>query len=250
MNVGENKGRRLRLAIARFAAILIEEARDLTGFTFSQLDEYLGLPDGQSYRYSLYPISGKTRSPQAAGIQQLEDRVAALLKRCSHKLVVENNRKLNPDILLSDDHVEGSPNDGLNLRGYDATDFQIGYEGDWPTYRRLKYDRSSFDACLGISDILKSGEFELLPEMIRIYAWQWGILWNKGIPGVSHLEAGIDLKIPIELYLPALVEQAKNERAFIAQAVQTQEGRGSFESFQSRMALLERGMIQRGLAMK
>lgn len=76
-NIGPNKGRRLRAALSRFSAMLIEEARSVSGLSYAQLDEALGLSEGQAYRYSLYPMEAKTRAPQAGSIQRLENRVAA-----------------------------------------------------------------------------------------------------------------------------------------------------------------------------
>lgn len=45
--------------------MLIEEARDVSGLSYPKLDQALGLPDGQAFRYSQYPIVAKTRAPQA-----------------------------------------------------------------------------------------------------------------------------------------------------------------------------------------
>lgn len=104
-NIGPNRGRVLRTALNRFAAILIDEARTFTGMSYAELDEALGLEQGQSYRYSLYPRTGKTRAPQAASIQQLENRVAKLLKRCAHRLVIQNNKA----VVRGLDEVIGAP---------------------------------------------------------------------------------------------------------------------------------------------
>lgn len=136
-NVGPNKGRRLRAALSRFAAMLISEAQYVSGLSHAQLDEALGLSDGQSFRYSLYPLRAKTRAPQAGSIQQLENRVAALLKRPAHKVVVEDNRLLLGSISPFTNNAIGTPSDRLDLETSEATDFQLGYEGDWPTFRRL-----------------------------------------------------------------------------------------------------------------
>jgi len=202
MNVGENKGRRLKLALSRFAAMLIEEARDLTGFSYTQLDEKLDLPDGQSYRYSLYPITAKTRAPQAAGIQELENRVARLLKRAPHKIVVENNSKLAEGSPFSDSHVEDMVGEKLNLREYDALDFQLGYEYDWPTYRRLKYDPEVlFSSGEKIFELMQLGAHDRWPELLRLYSWQWGVLWDKDLPWLSRFEFGISEDWDIEFFL-------------------------------------------------
>jgi hypothetical protein len=231
MNVGENRGRRLKLALSRFAAMLIEEARDLTGFSYLQLDEKLGLPDGQAYRYSLYPITAKTRAPQAAGIQELENRVARLLKRAPHKIVVENNSKLAEGSLFSDSHVEDIVGGKLNLRDYDALDFQLGYEYDWPTYRRLKYDPEVL-FCSGekIFELIQLGAHNRWPEMLRTYAWQWGILWDRGLPWLSRSEFGISEKWDIEFVVAHLTAERMAAREKFRLAVLA-DGDGHLESF-------------------
>src|SRR3546814_7312118 len=92
-NVGPNRGRRLRLALSRFAAMLIEEAQSISGLSYAQLDEALDLPSGQSFRYSRYPVEAKTRAPQAGSVQRLENRVAVFLKRPRHIVVVERSEE-------------------------------------------------------------------------------------------------------------------------------------------------------------
>ena len=126
-NVGTNKGRRLRVALMRFSAMLIEEARDLTGLPYAELDAQLGLPDGQSYRYSLYPIQKKSRAPQAGSIQELENRVARLLKRTAHKIVVEN-RILFDGVRpgWQSDVLMGTPNVCMNVLHFENSQFKSG----------------------------------------------------------------------------------------------------------------------------
>jgi len=169
----------LRAAINRFASVLIDEARTLTGLSYPDLDEALGLEGGQSYRYSLYPRTRKTRSPQAASIQTLENRVAKLLKRRAHRLVIQNNAARSQ----GGDKFGGSPNAPLGLDGAVNTDLQIAYEHDWPTFRRLK------------------GR----PAMEH-YLWQWGILWDTDrLPHPWSRELfGIPADMPVEAFLPAL----------------------------------------------
>lgn len=204
MNVGHNKGRRLRAALSRFAAMLIEEASDISGMSFSQLDEKLDIPDGQSYRYSLYPMRSKTRAPQAGGIQGLENRVAKLLKRSAHTIVVLNNAELtNTENIYLADTVEGKPSDELNLREFDGALFEFGYEGDWPTYRHLK----------------------LRPENLRFYAWQWGILWDKDSSLCSREAWGIHPSTSVESFLPELTLKIMRERELISLLQKTSSGR-------------------------
>lgn len=195
-NVGPNKGQRLRLAISRFAAMLIEEARDLTGFTYDRLDEELGYSEGTAYRYSLYPPVAKTRTPVTGSIQLLESRVAKLLKRAEHKIVIEDNKKIDPANAMSDLMV-GRPTPGVNVRDSDPFDLQLGYEDDWPTYRRLKY---SFSALAG-------GAFPL-----HLYAWQWGILWERGYPGLTLEAMGLPAHYTLEDAVREMTESAKRLR--------------------------------------
>lgn len=204
MNVGQNKGRRLRAALSRFSAMLIEEARDISGMSFSQLDEKLDIPEGQSYRYSLYPMRSKTRAPQAGGIQGLENRVAKLLKRSAHTIVVLNNAKLiNTENIFLVDTIERKPSEELNLREFDGALFELGYEGDWPTYRHLK----------------------LRPENLRFYAWQWGIRWDKDSPWCSREAWGIHPSAPIESFWPELTSKIMQDRKLISILQKTSSGR-------------------------
>ncbi|WP_439670861.1 hypothetical protein [Cupriavidus necator] len=173
--------------------MLIEEARDFTGLTFEQLDEALELKEGEAIRYSRYPIERGTRAPNADDIQDLEDRVARLLKRPAHTVVVENNAVLNADPYA--DPVIGEPRSGMNLRDLDATDVQLGYEGDWPTYRRLKYSPPT----RGV-------------RVLDLYLWQWGILWDKGVLPWSREALGLPQSTPVEEFLPALVQEVKRQR--------------------------------------
>lgn len=202
-NIGSNKGRRLRVALSRFAAMLIEEARDITGLTFPELDEGLELEPGQAVRYSRYPIEAGTRAPNAAGIQRLEEKVAALLKRPSHTVVIENNALLSEDWLA--DPVVGVPAADINLRTTESTDLQLGYEDDWPTYRRLKYS------------VPQDGI-----RLLDLYLWQYGVLWEMGTlpPEWSREAIGVPEDMPVEEFLPQLVQEAKRQRLQILKGIQ------------------------------
>lgn len=194
-NIAKNKGRRLRIALCRFGAMLIEEARDITGLSFAALDDALDLPEGQAFRYSLYPIRDKTRAPQAAGIQGLENRVAKLLKRSVNIVVIENNA-LTAQGPFTDLAID-LPAGGIDLRSVDEHDLQLGYEDDWPTYRRLKYSKPQNGL-----------------RLIDLYAWQWGVLWDRGAlqdPWTREAQ-GLPPEAPVESFLPALVQHAKAER--------------------------------------
>lgn len=187
-NNGPNKGQRLRMARSRFAAMLVQEAKDIGRVSSNEkLDEALGLPDGRSARYAQYPCDAKTRAPQAAAIQDLENRVAKFLKRTAHRVVIENN--------LTREEM-GAPRDRVNLRDFSPEDFQLGYEGDWPTYRRLICPE---------------------PDLIELYLWQWGVLWDRGLPGPSRQEWGIPAETPIEPFVDALTQDTMRGRAKLEQ---------------------------------
>ena len=207
--------------------MLIEEARDLTGLTFEQLAEQLDLSFDDTKRYARHPWIKGSRAPKAVDIQDLENRVAKLLKRSAHIIVVENNAKISlENVHLIADIVEGKPSDGLNLRDFDSTDFQLGYEGDWPTYRRLKYYSKSWaDTQTPIYKLVQRAAHNKWPEMLKLYAWQWGILWDKGLPWLSREALRIDPSDSIETFLPILTNRAKRERSLIPFLQKTNVGR-------------------------
>lgn len=196
-NTGPNNRRSLTGALKRFASMLIEEARDVGGFTFAELDVLLDVEEGTTSRYSQ-----RKRAPNAEDIQDLENRVARLLKRPAHVVVIENNGlAVNPYTELGIDE----PDKNLNLRKIPAECLELSYEGDWPTYRRLKYSPP------------RGGL-----RLVHLFAWQWGILWDRGVlPSQwSRATLGIPADAPVESFLPAMVEAAKLERsaAWAAQA--------------------------------
>jgi len=161
-----NKGRRLRLALGRFSAMLMEECRDLLGLSYPEIDSALDYPKGRAYIWSKFggPTNTtgnkKERSPQAGSMQTLENKVAKLLGRPAHKLVIESNSEIDPTDFQSD-LVVAELGSGVNVRKFDLSDLQIGYEDDWPTYRRLKYAPD--------------------PNLIHLYRWQWKVLWDPEI---------------------------------------------------------------------
>jgi hypothetical protein len=203
MNLGKNKGRRLRGALSRFASMLIEEARDLTGMTHTDLDAALELPEGQSYRYSLYPMQSKTRAPQAASIQQLENRVAKLLKRVPHQIVIYDNAKLMEmnEVEFVEDAI-GKPSSDMNLRNSHEYDLQLGYEADWPTYRRLKIE----------------------PEKLKLYQWQWGIFWDRTQPCPYRKMFGVREDVPVEQCLAQIMEAAMRQAKLFDLLCRTKAG--------------------------
>lgn len=214
-NIGPNKGRSLRAALSRFAAMLIEEAQYVSGFSYAQLDEALGFSDGQSFRYSLYPQRAKTRAPQSGSIQQLENRVAAFLRRPAHKVVVENNLLLHGEAKDAWDYTDltiGAPGDQLDLGTADANYFELGYEGDWPTFRRL-ITRSWRERPESLSSLVKRrASVDEWPEMMTFYAWQWGVLWDRGVPWLSRAHFGVPQDMPIDAWIAKRHAQEKRAR--------------------------------------
>lgn len=201
-NNGINKGRTLRAAISRFAAMLIEEARDISGYSYPELDEKFGFSIGTCQSYSKYPMRKKTRAPQADEIQNLENLVAKLNKRPPHIVIIESNAG-QKSLWKPFDNL-GPPDLGLNLRDLSEFDIQLGYEGDWPTYRRLKY----------------AWNFrEDVPPLLDLYAWQWGIFWDAGTLADPWTRKAQRLPedTPVEAFLPILVERAKIERQLLGQ---------------------------------
>lgn len=202
-NNGQNKGRRLRVAISRFAAMLIEEAMDISGAKgFEQLDEALDFPTGRCAAYAKYPLRRKTRAPQADEIQNLENLVARLLKRPTHIIVIEENRSVRT--FGGSVNVVGEPDAGINLRDFDENDLQLGYQDDWPTYRRLKYNSLAH----------LTGE-----SLIGHYCWQWGILYDRGllVEPWKTMMLGVTGGVAIESLIPERMKKMKAERAALLQ---------------------------------
>ena len=189
-NIGPSNRRSLTGALKRFASMLIEEARDVGGFTFAELDVLLDFEDSTTSRYSEWK-----RAPNAEDIQNLENKVARLLKRPAHLVVVENNGLAAEGGITNLEF--GFPNKALNLRDVPTNSLQLGYDADWPTYRRLKYSPP------------RSGL-----SLLSVYAWQWGILWDRGV--LEHPwtrdALGFHPDTPVEVFLPKMVEDAKAGR--------------------------------------
>lgn len=194
-NVRPNNRRALTGALKRFSSMLIEEAKDISGLTYAELDESLEYEYGTTSRYAQ-----RKRAPNAEDVQDLENRVARLLKRPSHIVTIESNELISNGSLA--ELAIGWPDRNLDLRDLNAITLQLGYEDDWPTYRRLKYSP-------------RHGGVRLLD----LYAWQWGVLWDRNVlPAPWSREVlGISCDAPVEAFLPHLVEQAKKERlAYVA----------------------------------
>ena len=193
---GTNKGRRIRLALGRFGEMLIREAREIGGFTFEELDGAFGFTKDRCAHYLIFSKGKKkSRAPQADEIQDLENKVARILKRLAHRIDVENFALLEEDPFA--DIVIGSPDLGKNLREFVSNDFGLCYEDDWPTYSRLTVNEA----------VSPDGHHTLL----ELYRWPWGVLWDRCILPLpwTREEQGFPLDVPIEQLLPTLVEKAK-----------------------------------------
>lgn len=207
----QTKGRRLGPALSHFAAMLIDEACDVSGLTIAQLADKWGLPYERVKRYSKYPgEKGKSRGVQVASVQWLENEVAKLLRRSAHKVVVKYRAG---DL--------AAPTAGLNVREFHEHDLWLGYEDGWPTYGylRLGYEdfwpafgevRAQAPAYKSIAVLVKQGaDIDKWPHAMRPYAWQWGVLWDMGLPWLSRDGLGIQTSISVEAFLPGMTEMAK-----------------------------------------
>ncbi|MFC4275335.1 hypothetical protein [Achromobacter aloeverae] len=203
-----HRGDRLHLARQRFSAMLIDEVKDIAGMTLPQIDEALqkaGLRSkvdtrtNMAARYSHWLPGPDGRAPTAGDIQEFEDKVAAVLERPAHKVLVY--RYIKPEY----DQVEvlGAPGDRLDLGDASPVDLYLDYEDDWPTYRRLKADR-----------LRRRIRGTARPDLIDLYAWQWGVLWKKTAerePVFSWEEIGLPSEQSIAANLEELVRQGKRE---------------------------------------
>lgn len=167
---------RLRLATSRFLAMLIREAKDITGFSNEALAEALNLEFGTLVRYSIYPPRPKTRAPLGIA-QRFENKVAGLLRRASHPVVIECTHE---SVLQSqsvrhwyDLRVSNDARIQLwrrpSLQNATAIDFELTYGDSWPTYDRV----GRFDICKPWSE---------QPELVKRLSFQWGWLWDESLP--------------------------------------------------------------------
>lgn len=189
--------------------MLIEEAKSISGLSYAELDEALGLSDGQAFRYARYPIDAKTRAPQAGSIQQLENCVAKYLGRPAHNVVAEDNRSIDEtDVLNADGLVIGRP-DSVDIGDAEDVDLQLGFEGDGPRFRRLKAgDPLGYEP---IDSLIKRGaSIEGWPEMFVLYAWQWGMLWKRRVPWLTLERYGISDGMSVEDWIAATFISAVN----------------------------------------
>lgn len=221
-NTGENSGPCLRSALKRFASMLIEEAKDLTGLTLSQLDVKLADPllrgeddhyhhsEGQADRYL---HSKKDRGPRAKSIQGLENRVAKLLGRTAHTVLVRNNFKIHYGDIRFLEEIEGKPADVPNsrLRKFGPIAFELVYEDNWPTYHQLtmKHDFFSPYPKICIRDLLERGAYNEWPPLLRDFSFQWPALWEKDLPWLKRELFRAKQNTPLEVLLRVVTAAIK-----------------------------------------
>jgi hypothetical protein len=206
-----NKGRRLSPALSYFSAMLIEEALDLSGLSIAQLAEELDIPYDRVKRYSRYPgEKGKIRGIQVASVQSLENKVAKLLQRSAHPVVIKYSFG---DLAM--------PTVDLNVRDFNEFELWFGYGDGWPTYGCLKFGyenfwpvfgcpRAEYRMELSINELVVQGaSFGEWPEKIQPYAWQWGILWDQSLSWLSRAGLGIHPDIPVKSFLHSMTDEAK-----------------------------------------
>lgn len=206
----QTKGRRLGPALSYFAAMLVEEALDVGGMTISQLAQELDIPYERVKRYSRYPgEKGKTRGLQVASVQWLENKVAQVLQRSAHPVAV---KYASGDL--------ANPTAELNVRDFNEFELWLGYSDGWPTYGRLKYGYENFWPVFGIARdepqmelsvhelVAKNASLCEWPKRVQPYAWQWGVLWDKGLPWLSRAILDIKADISVESFLPSMTSQA------------------------------------------
>ncbi|MDY7544627.1 hypothetical protein RGU75_00035 [Glaciimonas sp. CA11.2] len=223
----KNMGRRLKPALNRFSSMLIEEALELSSLTIEQLDEVLDFTPGIA---GSYLHQKKDRGPQAGSIQELENRVAKLVKRTAHTIVVENTYKVIFENYRFPDSIEGKPADNLNLRKYAPFCYELRYEDNWPTFNDLKHKNGNFPIFItpdrSIRSILKYGAYDELPIDFCHFSFQWGVLWDTGIPWLKRESFGISPNAHIDSFLPKLTEKRiryKKSECFLSRTIEGRE---------------------------
>lgn len=188
-NIRPNNGQALHWPLKSFAEMLVREARWVSGLTYPQLDEALELSDGEAYRYAR-----KDRAPLAASIPRLEQRVADLTKRKARRISVfeGSNRKF-----------VGYPEEfrelGRKKRQFLRAHFLfLAYEDGWPTF---------FDL-VDVNQTRPDGD-----NALAAWCWQWGLLWEKGWPGLERSAFGFSADEPLDSVIRKLGNVAEIEMA-------------------------------------
>lgn len=169
---GPYKKRRLQNGLQRLAESLLQEAQRVGRVTLEKLDELLDLGSGECERYAASPNAVRKRAPSAAAIQRLENGLAALLKRPRRQVVVIDSRTRKQI---------GIPCKGTDFRNYSPSDLSLAYAGGWPTY----------------GEMIESGKL-WADYLFATHIWQWGLLWEKGVPELSRAELGIPDDVPVD----------------------------------------------------
>lgn len=233
-NIGPNNGQKLRWPLKSFTEMLIREARWVSGMTYEQLDEALSPPGsiwcGQTYRYAK-----KDRAPLASAIQSLEQRVADLTKRKARRIAVfeGSNRKFvgYPE----DFHELGRKR--LSEQFLRARFLFLAYEDGWPTF---------FDL-VDVNQTRPDGGIAL-----AAWCWQWGLLWEKGWPGLERSAFGFSADEPLQSVIRALVHKAEAEmpsldasrQSSLTSALEWQLHRTSqLQAMPTRAQPIERGWV-------
>jgi hypothetical protein len=68
--------------------------------------------------------------------------------------------------------------------------------------------------------------------MLRLYAWQWGILWERGVPSLNRETFGVKNDAKIESFLPEMTENAMCDRRAFAVVGGFTIGRKMLDAFE------------------
>lgn len=182
MKRGPYKKRRLQFGLQQLAKSLVLEARRIGGFTYEQLNELLDF-DGECQRYVARPDAAGKRRPRAHEIQDLENQIAAFLKRPVRKIVVVDIRTRT---------TLGVPAKAADYRAYSPEDLSLAYD----------------DGSLSYAQIIDAGEL-WADYLFAAHAWQWGLLWERNVPELSREELGIPDDVPVD-ELICILQDARN----------------------------------------
>lgn len=184
-----SRGSLLKEASCQFAAMLMEELRDIGGYrsprSLMEALESAGLATERVKHY-ISTNKKKIRGPSRAALQQLENKVAKILRRPAHIVVIYDANRLYGSGDPCETMVKISAKYPRWMEGTKTCLLELGYDANWPTYRRLKM----------------AGE-----EAKARYAWQWGVLWEQG--AYLREALGVHQDQSIDAYIAERVQQAK-----------------------------------------
>ena len=207
-----SKGRRLKLATNRFLSMLIREAKDISSQDNKVLAEKLDLELYSLVRYAVYPPRDTSRAPLSMA-QKLENRVATLLGRPSHPVVIECTHSevvhgpgwpywIDPRVSES---LEINWRRDRDLPEAEGLDFRLGYGDLWPHYGQLS-SSGGFKPSAPWSD---------QPELIRQFSFQWGVLWRRPseypIPDGMQQWQNREYLVPMGVTAEQFVEAVRKE---------------------------------------